>query len=38
MDITLVLITLVLVRLALPFTLLLLFGTIVNRRHVRSFG
>ena len=38
MDATLVLITLVLVRLALPFTFLLLFGTIVNRRQIRSIG
>jgi len=38
MDVTLVLIALVLVRLALPFTLLLLLGTVVNRRQVRSIG
>jgi hypothetical protein len=38
MDTALVLITLVLVRLFLPFTVLILFGTMVNRRQVQSFG
>lgn len=38
MDAALVLITLVVVRLVLPFTVLLLFGTMVNRRQVHSLG
>lgn len=38
MDAALVLITLLLVRLVLPFTLLILFGTMVNRRQIRAIG
>lgn len=38
MDATLVLITLVMVRLALPFTVLMLIGSFFNRRQVKSFG
>jgi hypothetical protein len=35
MDAALVLITLVLIRLVLPFTALILIGTLVNRRQVK---
>ena len=38
MDATLVLITLLLVRLVLPFTVLILFGTLINRRQVQALG
>jgi hypothetical protein len=38
MDAALVLITLLLVRLALPFTVLILFGTLINRRQVQALG
>jgi len=35
MDAALVLLTLVLIRLVLPFTVLILLGTLVNRRQVK---
>jgi hypothetical protein len=38
MDAALVLITLLLARLVLPFTLLILFGTMINRRQVQALG
>jgi len=38
MNATLVLVTLLVIRLIIPFTVLMLVGTLVNRKQVQMFG